>query len=261
MTEHYKIELESSWLSFNIGHLSAAAVAAICGGGEDFDDTIYSDTGYAPESDMDYSKRNFINIGRCLKDVSLNRGGLKLKDIKISNKKRNIKVGKANVLIIPLEFDESHEEEYLNSIGIVSLEQAAGQIADRSVRTKINSIYREHVALRKKLWKRSKSGESVFVFATCEAGCIEAEGHADGDLLPDDVKFIFFAEYPVLYKGGQIDEANEDMFPPMGGLYLAAIVFKNKLIDFYYDSVKGNAVYRHIVTYAHDQAPQVVFSE
>ena len=58
-----KVELELSWLEFNIGHLSDAAVAVICNDGEDFAATIENDTGHMPDEETVYPKHYLINIG------------------------------------------------------------------------------------------------------------------------------------------------------------------------------------------------------
>lgn len=259
MTELYKIELELSWLEFNIGHLSDAAAGAICDDGEDFAETIEKDTGHLPWEETGYPKRYLINVGNNFKELAFKKKDLKT--MKVSTGKSNIKIGMSNVVIVPLERDEPYEEEYINGLGMASIEQVAAQIADSSVCSQIRGIYREHVAMRNLLWQYSKLGGSIFINADNAGGYCMAEGKIEGDIQSDDVKFIFFAASPILLNGDHIEDKDGGMFPPSTGLYLAAIIVQNKLIDFYFDALKINASFRKIVTYAHDQVPRVVFSE
>lgn len=259
MTIFYKIELDLSWLEFNIGHLSDAAAGVICDDGEDFVETIENDTGHMPDEETVYPKHYLIKLGNDFKELAFKKKDLK--EMKVSIGKRNIKIGMSNVTIVALERDEPNEKEYINGMGMVSIEQLAAQIEDSSVCSQIRNIYCEHVARRHQLWQRSKLEGSIFINADHGAGYCEAEGDAEGDIQSDDVKFIFFAASPILFNGDQIEVEDEKVFFPTAGLYLAAIIIQNKLIDFYFDTLKGNAVYRYIVTYAHDQTARLVFSE
>lgn len=255
---HFEIEMYFDWTEFYVGYLSDAAVAAICAGG-DCVEIITNDTGDHPDGAREFPACVFENMTGHLRYLPL--GAYYLKKIKVSSGKRKIKIGKSNILIVPLECDEPYDKDYLNDMGMVSIDQLAEQIADSSVCAKIRDTYREDINMRNQLWQRSKLGGNVFIWQGESSCCYTAEGEVEGDLQSEDVKFIFFAASPILFNCDRIKDEDGDKLFPGAGLYLHAIIIRNKLVEFETEGDAADGFGLSIVTYAHDQVPRVVFSE